>query len=273
MTKIRNSPLYRLRERVAKPGEGKKIYLTKDSIMPSKKTSSTSTSADKQELVKFNDMAAQWWDENGPMKPLHDINPARMQFIEELTPLENKTILDVGCGGGILSESMAKAGAKVTGIDMAKDVLTVAKLHRHEKKLDINYQYQDVVELAKTSPASYDIVTCMELLEHVPEPDNIIAACSKLLKPEGFIFFSTINRNLKSFALAIVGAEYLLGLLPKGTHEYAKFIRIHELDAWARAADLTLASLKGIAYNPITKNFSLGCDTDVNYLACYKKEI
>lgn len=226
---------------------------------------------DSTEIHKFNAQAQEWWDTHGSMKALHAINPLRLQFIQQYTPLSQKHVLDIGCGGGILTESLAKAGAITTGIDLAENSITAAQQHAREAKLNITYQCITAEEIAKTHAESFDIVTCMELLEHVPDPSSIIQACSKLLKPEGHAFFSTINRNSKSFLFGILGAEYLLKLIPKGTHHYAKFIRPFELDQWARQANLKCQNMTGIHYNPFNKKFSLKDNIDVNYLVHYQK--
>lgn len=221
---------------------------------------------DSSEITKFSDQAAHWWDLKGQFKPLHDINPLRLAFIMERTPLAGKTIIDIGCGGGILSESMAKAGATVTGIDMSKAALNVAKLHRLESNLQIEYLLTTAEQIALERPAYYDVVTCLEMLEHVPDPLSIIKACASLVKPSGHVFFSTINRNMKAYLFAIIGAEYLLKLLPQHTHDFAKFIRPAELTAWARDAALQPMSMAGIHYNVLTKTYSLNNDVSVNYL-------
>ena len=221
---------------------------------------------DAQEVAKFDAIAAQWWDINGDFKPLHAINPLRLQFISEHTSLSNKAVLDVGCGGGILSESMAQLGAQVTGIDMSASVLDVARLHLLESQLKISYQQTTVEDFAAQHSAQFDVLTCMELLEHVPDPESVVQSCAQLVKPKAAIFFSTINRNPKAYLQAVVGAEYVLKLLPKGTHDYAKFIRPSELARWARAAGLTVKAMQGMTYNPITKVYSLCESIDVNYL-------
>jgi 2-polyprenyl-6-hydroxyphenyl methylase/3-demethylubiquinone-9 3-methyltransferase len=226
---------------------------------------------DSDEIKKFADAAAHWWDPQGEFKPLHVLNPVRLSFIQNKIPLFGKKILDVGCGGGILAESMAQLGADVTGIDLASASLETARLHLLESHLHVNYREISAEELANQEPNTYDIVTCMEMLEHVPDPVSIVHACSKLVKPGGHVFFSTINRHPKAYLFAIVGAEYLLRLLPKGTHHYAKFIRPAELSAWARAADLSLQAVSGMHYNPCTHQAKLSRDTDVNYLAYYQK--
>jgi 2-polyprenyl-6-hydroxyphenyl methylase / 3-demethylubiquinone-9 3-methyltransferase len=226
---------------------------------------------DQAELRKFSDLAARWWDPEGPMRPLHDINPVRLQWIERLAPLAGQRVLDVGCGGGVLTEAMARQGATVTGIDLAGKPLRVAQLHALESGAQVDYREASAEALAAELPASFDVVTCMEMLEHVPDPASVVAACATLARPGGAVFFSTINRNVKSFALAIVGAEYVLNLLPRGTHEYAKFIRPSELIAHARAAGLQLSDMTGMQYNPFSKTTTLGSDTDVNYLVACRR--
>jgi 2-polyprenyl-6-hydroxyphenyl methylase/3-demethylubiquinone-9 3-methyltransferase len=222
--------------------------------------------ADDLELQKFAELAHKWWDVNSEFKPLHEINPLRLNWINSLVALEGKRVLDVGCGGGILSESMYFKGAAVVAIDLGEKALAVAKLHQLESGAAVDYQYIAVEQLAQEQPASFDVVTCMEMLEHVPDPAAIVAACAKLVKPGGSVFFSTINRNPKAYVFAVLGAEYILNLLPKGTHDYAKFIKPSELSSWARAADLNLLSMRGMSYNPITKNYWLGDDVSVNYM-------
>ncbi len=228
---------------------------------------------DHEEVNKFAALAARWWDRNSEFKPLHDINPLRLNYIKEQCggSLEGKRILDIGCGGGILSESLALEGASVVGIDLAEAGLEVAKLHLLESGLDIDYQFISAEELAQSESGSFDVIACLEMLEHVPDPSLIIEACSKLIKPDGQVFFSTINRNPKSYFFAIVGAEYVLNLLPKGTHHYEKFIRPSEIYDWARAYDLSINSMIGMTYNPITKKYKLGDDVSVNYIVHYKK--
>ncbi len=226
----------------------------------------TNTNVDQDELAKFEALAYQWWDTESKFKPLHDINPLRLNYIDERAQLNGKNVLDIGCGGGILSESMHLRGAVVKGIDLAEAPLAVAKIHAKEQNLTINYQAISAEELARQKPETYDVVTCMEMLEHVPDPAAIIQACATLAKPGAHIFFSTINRNPKSFAFAIVGAEYILNLLPKGTHHFEKLIRPSELDRWTRAASLTTNDIIGMTYNPLTKKYKLSSDTSVNYL-------
>ena len=226
---------------------------------------------DLSEIAKFSDSAHHWWDFHGEFKALHDINPLRLQYIEQKTSLAHKEVIDIGCGGGILTESMATAGAHVTGIDMSEEAINVSKLHQHENHLQINYQLTTAEEMADKQHAHYDIVTCLELLEHVPDPLSIIQACADLAKPNGDLFFSTLNRNMKSYLFAIIGAEYLLKLLPKNTHDFAKFIRPSELNAWARKAHLQVIDMIGIAYNPLTKTYFLTKDVSVNYMVHMKK--
>ena len=229
------------------------------------------SNVDLAEIQKFDALASRWWDRNGEFKPLHDINPLRLNFINTGSPLEGKQALDIGCGGGILTESMARSGASVIGIDMGKAPLAVARLHALEEELEIDYQQITAEAFAEQHPQRFDVVTCMELLEHVPEPASVIRACAALVKPGGDIYFSTINRNARAFALAIVGAEYVMKMLPRGTHDYSKFIRPSELDAWARAAGLELAGISGISYNPVTAMFRASRDVNVNYMVHYRR--
>ncbi len=226
--------------------------------------------ADPLELEKFSQLAHRWWDPNSEFKPLHEINPLRMDYIEQFAGLKGKTILDVGCGGGILSEGMAVRGANVTGIDLSDKALKVAKLHLLESGQQVDYRKITVESLATEQPHHFDIVTCMEMLEHVPDPHSVVQACAKLAKPGGWVFFSTINRNPKSYLFAIIGAEYILQLLPRGTHEYAKFIKPSELARMARAANLTGEKIIGMTYNPITQVYALEPDSSVNYIMAYR---
>jgi 2-polyprenyl-6-hydroxyphenyl methylase/3-demethylubiquinone-9 3-methyltransferase len=232
----------------------------------------TQSNVDPGEIAKFEALASRWWDPQSEFKPLHDINPLRLDFIDQRAPLRGKRVLDVGCGGGILAESMAARGADVTGIDMGEAPLAVATLHLKESGQRVSYRRITAEQLAAESPATYDVVTCMEMLEHVPDPASTVAACAALVKPGGQVFFSTINRNPKAWLFAVVGAEYLLNLLPKGTHEYTKFIRPSELEQWGRAADLRLQELIGMHYNPLLKHYSLGPGVDVNYIAYTVRE-
>jgi 2-polyprenyl-6-hydroxyphenyl methylase/3-demethylubiquinone-9 3-methyltransferase len=225
-----------------------------------------SVNADPQELEKFSQLAHRWWDPNSEFKPLHDINPLRLHWIDGIAGLSGKRVLDVGCGGGILSEAMAGLGAEVTGIDLSDQALQVAQLHLLESRANVTYRKAAVEELAREQPASFDVVTCMEVLEHIPQPAEHVAACVQMLRPGGHAVFATINRNPKSFLFAIVGAEYILNLLPRGTHQYAKFIRPSELSAWCRAAGLTVERIIGMTYNPLTRVYALGPDSDVNYM-------
>ena len=221
---------------------------------------------DPQEIAKFEELASRWWDPDSEFKPLHEINPLRLEYIERRSSLKGKAVVDIGCGGGILAESMALKGANVLGIDMGKAPLSVAQLHKLESGAELDYQQITAEELADKEPGKYDVVTCMEMLEHVPDPSSVIAACSKLVKPDGHVFFTTINRNPKSYLFAIVGAEYIMKILPKGTHDYSKFIKPSELESWARTADLHLRELTGMSYNILSKKYSLGHDVTVNYL-------
>ncbi len=228
--------------------------------------------ADQTEIEKFSALAHRWWDPTSEFKPLHAINPLRLDWIQKHAELTGKKVLDVGCGGGILTESMAKVGAQAKGIDLSEKALKVADLHSLETGIAVNYEYISAENLASKEAGQYDVVTCMEMLEHVPEPLSIIQACSRLVKPGGKVFFSTLNRNPKSYLLAIIGAEYILKMLPKGTHDYKKFIKPSELGNYLREANLEMNEIIGLSYNPITQVYSLGRDTDVNYLvACTKK--
>lgn len=229
----------------------------------------TTLNFDPSEIAKFEELASRWWDTHGEFKPLHEINPLRLHYIDQRVSLQGKKVLDVGCGGGILAESMARCGAEVTAIDMGKAPLSVAKLHALESELDIDYQQITVEELAEQMPGEFDAVTCMEMLEHVPDPSSVIAACKTLVKPGNSVFFSTINRNPKAYMFAIVGAEYILKMLPRGTHDYDKFIKPAELDEWARQANLDLRDITGLSYNPITRSYKLGHDVAVNYMTHY----
>lgn len=221
---------------------------------------------DRAEIAKFEALASRWWDKESEFKPLHDINPLRLNYIDERAPLPGKKVLDVGCGGGILSEGLSLRGAHVKGIDMGEAPLSVAKLHGLESGVKVDYQQTTIEDLVEEEAGTYDVVTCLEMLEHVPDPASVVAACAKLLKPGGDLFLSTINRNPKAFLFAIVGAEHVLRMLPKGTHEYKKFIRPSELANYVRAADLEFQDLTGMTYNPIIKEYKLGEDVDVNYL-------
>ena len=223
---------------------------------------------DQAEIDKFSALAHRWWDPEGEFRPLHEINPLRLEWIAGHAALEGAAVLDVGCGGGILAEAMARRGAKVTGIDMSDKALRVAELHLKESQLDVRYEKAEVEELT----GNFDVVTCMELLEHVPEPGGMVAACARLVRPGGRVFFSTINRNPKSYLFAVVGAEYVLGLLPKGTHDYQRFIKPSELSRWMRDAGLRTLEMIGMTYNPITRRYRLGSDCDVNYLVCCERD-
>lgn len=224
------------------------------------------SNVDHLEIAKFEALAHRWWDRESEFKPLHDINPLRVNWIDQRAPLAGKKVLDVGCGGGILSEAMAQRGADVTGIDMGEAPLSVAKLHKLESELDIDYRQITAEQLAEQMPGQFDVVTCLEMLEHVPDPASIIAACAKLVKPGGEVFFSTINRNPKAFMLAVVGAEYIMRMLPRGTHDYKKFITPSELGSWSRAAGLLNNDIIGLTYNPLSKTYKLAPDVDVNYM-------
>ncbi|NMG46439.1 bifunctional 2-polyprenyl-6-hydroxyphenol methylase/3-demethylubiquinol 3-O-methyltransferase UbiG [Aromatoleum toluvorans] len=224
------------------------------------------TNADPAELQKFSDLAHRWWDPTSEFKPLHEINPLRLRWIDEHASLAGKRVIDIGCGGGILSESMAALGAQVTGIDLSEKALGVARLHLFESGNKVDYQHSSAEDFAAQHPGSFDVVTCMEMLEHVPDPASTVAACARLVKPGGQVFFSTLNRNFKAYLFAVIGAEYVLNLLPRGTHEYAKFIKPSELARFCRNAGLEAAELLGMSYNPLAQTYSLGQDTSVNYM-------
>jgi 2-polyprenyl-6-hydroxyphenyl methylase/3-demethylubiquinone-9 3-methyltransferase len=227
----------------------------------------TQNNVDPKEIAKFEALASRWWDRNSEFKPLHEINPLRANFIDERSPVAGRKLVDVGCGGGILAESMAQRGALVTGIDMGEAPLTVAKIHQLESGIEVDYRQSTAEQLAGEQTESYDIVCCLEMLEHVPDPGSVIAACAELTKPGGNLYFSTINRNPKAFAFAIIGAEHILQLLPAGTHEYARFIKPSELAGWLRDADLIMEDMTGLLYNPITKRYRLEArDVSVNYM-------
>ncbi len=228
--------------------------------------------ADPAELEKFSRLAHRWWDAHGEFRPLHEINPLRLEWIERHAPLGGRDALDVGCGGGILAEAMARRGARVAGIDLADKPLRVAQLHLLESRLEVRYELASAEDYAATHAGGFDVVTCMEMLEHVPDPASAVAACARLLRPGGRAFFSTINRNPKAYLFAVIGAEYLLRLLPRGTHDYARFIRPSELARWSRGAGLREVDLIGMSYNPLTQRYRLGPDCDVNYLLCCQRD-
>jgi 2-polyprenyl-6-hydroxyphenyl methylase/3-demethylubiquinone-9 3-methyltransferase len=228
--------------------------------------------ADPAELAKFSELAHRWWDLDSEFRPLHEINPLRLEWIDGIAPIAGRRVLDVGCGGGILADALARKGADVLGIDLAGKALKVAQLHAMEASTrDVKYREVSVEALAVEQPTSFDVVTCMEMLEHVPQPGSVVEACARLVKPGGWVFFSTINRNAKAFLLAIVGAEYVLGMLPRGTHEYQKLIRPSELAGHCRAAGLDLRHTRGMEYNPLTRRYRLGADTSVNYMFATRK--
>ncbi len=229
-------------------------------------------SVDLNEIAKFDALAKDWWDPLGPMKPLHQLNPLRFKAITQQVKLAGKKILDIGCGGGLLSETMAKAQAQVTGIDLSESLIKTASQHAQQQGLNIEYRLQSSTELVNEQREAFDIITCMELLEHVPDPDLLIQECAKLVKPDGMIFFATINRNWQSFLKAIVGAEYILKLLPRGTHQYSQFIRPSELTLWANRSGLSLKGFQGFSYNPLLQQFHLSEDISVNYLAFYTRQ-
>ncbi|MEA3274828.1 MAG: bifunctional 2-polyprenyl-6-hydroxyphenol methylase/3-demethylubiquinol 3-O-methyltransferase UbiG [Pseudomonadota bacterium] len=235
--------------------------------------SETTHNVDHNEISKFEELAARWWDPHSEFKPLHDINPLRLDYIDRAAHLNGKEVLDVGCGGGILAESMVERGARVTGIDMGEMPLRVAELHTLESGVEVAYRRVPVETLAQERPASFDVITCMEMLEHVPDPSSVVRACSRLVRPGGHVFFSTLNRNLKSYLLAVIGAEYILRMLPRGTHDYARFIRPSELDGWARGARLRTIDITGMTYNPLTASYRLTKDdVDVNYMVTCRPE-
>ncbi|TMG74549.1 MAG: bifunctional 2-polyprenyl-6-hydroxyphenol methylase/3-demethylubiquinol 3-O-methyltransferase UbiG [Betaproteobacteria bacterium] len=228
--------------------------------------------ADPRELEKFSALAHRWWDPGSEFRPLHQINPLRLDWIDGLAPLAGKSALDIGCGGGILAEAMAKRGARVKGIDLSDKALKVAQLHCLESRVAVDYEAVSAEDLAARSPAAYDVVTCMELLEHVPDPASTVRACALLARPGGQVFFSTINRNLKSYLFAVIGAEYVLKLLPRGTHDYARFVRPSELARHCRDSGLAVRGIVGMTYNPFSRSYALGSDTDVNYLVHCARE-
>jgi 2-polyprenyl-6-hydroxyphenyl methylase/3-demethylubiquinone-9 3-methyltransferase len=236
--------------------------------MAEKDASVMNTNVDPAELEKFSELAHRWWDPESEFRPLHEINPLRLDYIDGIAALHGKNVLDVGCGGGILAEAMAARGAQVTGIDLADKPLKVAQLHLLESKLDVVYRNIAVEALAQEAPHSFDVVTCMEMLEHVPDPASAVRACADLLKPGGHAFFATLNRNPKSYLYAIIGAEYLLNLLPRGTHDYARFIKPSELSATCRSAGLEISGITGMTYNPFSKIYALEADSSVNYILC-----
>lgn len=232
----------------------------------------TTDNFDPAELAKFSELAHRWWDRNSEFRPLHEINPLRLEWIDGLTPLKGLRVLDVGCGGGILADAMARKGAFVLGIDLGSKALKVAQLHALEARTEgVHYREISAETLAASEPGSFDVVTCMEMLEHVPDPSSIVKACAALVKPGGHVYFSTINRNAKAFLFAIVGAEYVLNMLPRGTHEYARLIKPSELAAYCRVAELNLLEAKGLEYNPLSRHYWLSSDTSVNYLFATQK--
>ena len=241
---------------------------------PTNSAQFSSSNVDPAELAKFSELAHRWWDTESEFKPLHQINPLRLAWIQTLAPLAGKKVVDIGCGGGILSDAMARQGAEVLGADLAVKSLKVAQLHALEAGTQgVQYREISAEDLAQEQAGQYDVVTCMEMLEHVPDPSSVVKACSALVKPGGWLFFSTLNRNPKSFLFAVVGAEYILNLLPKGTHEYARMIKPSELADWVRANGLNVMHMKGMTYNPFTRHYALGTDTDVNYLMATQKPL
>ena len=241
---------------------------------PTNSAQFSSSNVDPAELAKFSELAHRWWDTESEFKPLHQINPLRLAWIQTLAPLAGKKVVDIGCGGGILSDAMARQGAEVLGADLAVKSLKVAQLHALEAGTEgVQYREISAEDLAQEQAGQYDVVTCMEMLEHVPNPSSVVKACSDLVKPGGWVFFSTLNRNPKSFLFAVVGAEYILNLLPKGTHEYARMIKPSELADWVRANGLNVMHMKGMTYNPFTRHYALGTDTDVNYLMATQKPL
>jgi len=241
--------------------------------MPTSNSENTaSINVDPSEVAKFEKLASRWWDRNSEFKPLHDINPLRANWIDKLSPVAEQKVLDVGCGGGILCEALAQRGATVTGIDMGEAPLAVGNLHKLESGVEVDYQKSTAEDFAQNHAEQFDVVTCLEMLEHVPDPSSVVRACAAMTKPGGTLFFSTINRNPKSYLLAIIGVEYVLRMLPKGTHEYGKFIRPAELGQWIREAGLELDQMTGLTYNPLTKIYRLNeTDVDVNYMICVRK--
>jgi 2-polyprenyl-6-hydroxyphenyl methylase/3-demethylubiquinone-9 3-methyltransferase len=230
----------------------------------------TESNVDAREIERFGALAARWWDPNGEMRPLHDMNPARLDYVDARAQLAGKRVLDVGCGGGLLSEAMARRGAEVVGIDLSTSALDVARSHAQQSGVAVEYREAAAESVAATDARRFDVVTCLELLEHVPDPAALVGACARLVRPGGHVFFSTINRNPKAWLLAVVAAEYVLGMLPRGTHDYARFLRPSEVDAWARANGLELATLSGMHYDPLARRWSIGGNVDVNYLAHYR---
>ncbi|NWK76926.1 bifunctional 2-polyprenyl-6-hydroxyphenol methylase/3-demethylubiquinol 3-O-methyltransferase UbiG [Aquitalea sp. LB_tupeE] len=231
------------------------------------------SNVDDLEIDKFSQLAHKWWDKDSEFKPLHEINPLRLDYIDDFAGIKDLKVLDVGCGGGILAESMAQRGAQVTGIDLAKKSLKVAQLHSLESGVAVEYRCVAVEDLADEAAGSFDVVTCMEMLEHVPDPESVVRSCARLVKPGGWVFFSTLNRNAKAYLLAVVGAEYVLNMLPRGTHEYARFLKPSELSRMARNAGLEICNVSGMSYNPLTRIYALGDDTQVNYLMATRRAI